>query len=536
MKSLLLTLGHNSSAILVKDGQVVAGYENERLTGIKSDSHFPIEAIEALGYIGGVDNVYVTHWAPSGHLDSMSAKHWHPHRFEDTPIRTLTPEVSHHDTHIAGAQAYAGHNFPYNVGRTIGLVVDGFGTLGEHISIYELTSRSERRLIRRVHGYNTSLGLWYQYATAFMGMKMHEDEYKLLGYEVHVNPDDAHVLDMMAISRAADLLSDMQVSVYGSKFDPAYELNALQNVREAIFSHLHSICIRFNIEDPTKFESRAILAYYVQAVLERTIVGLLQDYPFHHLICSGGVFYNVKLNNVLLKITNGFICVNPLAGDQGNALGLYAIDHPEFEHDEMCIGKRMLYNVGTVDGLYVMNENEAYDYAHSRIRTTGYVNLVRGAMEFGPRALCNTSTLAIPTPGNVGMINKANDRNTVMPMAPAMTMRMYDRYFENIGHVWKSYRHMVIAMDYVHRPMPHLEGVAHGYTRPTQRWTGRPQVVPDTDVRMHALIEDIGHPIINTSFNYHGKPIAYSMSSIIDNHMLQFRRDNTFRTVVIKNA
>ena len=39
MKSLLITLGHNSSAIFV-DGDTLIGYEEERLTGIKSDSQF----------------------------------------------------------------------------------------------------------------------------------------------------------------------------------------------------------------------------------------------------------------------------------------------------------------------------------------------------------------------------------------------------------------------------------------------------------------------------------------------------------------
>jgi len=45
MKVLVLSLGHNSSAILVEDGHIVAGYEEERLSGIKADSTFPQMAI-----------------------------------------------------------------------------------------------------------------------------------------------------------------------------------------------------------------------------------------------------------------------------------------------------------------------------------------------------------------------------------------------------------------------------------------------------------------------------------------------------------
>jgi len=43
---------------------------------------------------------------------------------------------------------------------------------------------------------------------------------------------------------------------------------------------------------------------------------------------------------------------------------------------------------------------------------------VSGNMEFGPRALCNTSTLSLPYAENVEIINSLNKRNTVMPMAP----------------------------------------------------------------------------------------------------------------------
>ena len=46
-KSLLLTLGHNSSAIFIDDNCVI-GYEEERLTGIKADSQFLIMLLQRL--------------------------------------------------------------------------------------------------------------------------------------------------------------------------------------------------------------------------------------------------------------------------------------------------------------------------------------------------------------------------------------------------------------------------------------------------------------------------------------------------------
>jgi len=166
----------------------------------------------------------------------------------------------------------------------------------------------------------------------------------------------------------------------------------------------------------------------------------------------------------------------------------------------------------------------------------GFVNLVRGGMEFGPRAMCNTSTLAMPTKQIVDRINRANDRNTVMPMAPVMVREMYDDLFCHSDKLWHSEHHMITAMEYAEDPPEDWLGVAHQYRRPYHHFTGRPQVTLPTDWFMNDLIHSLGHPLINTSFNFHGWPIAFDMPSIIDNHRAQRTRDNAFHTVVIRNV
>lgn len=535
MKNLLLTLGHNSSAIMIEDGQIQWGYETERVTGVKSDSRFPHAVFD---FVGGFrpDMLYVTHWAPNGLLSSMSTKHWDKWCFDRVPIRTLSIDVSHHDTHMAAALAYAGPNFPKH--KAYGLVVDGFGTFGEHFSVYDL-SGPKPRLVKRTHGYGTSLGLWYQYATAFMGLKMHEDEYKLLGYEVHLHDSDYLVSQVGAdaMMYGSEWLDAMNRSIYGSKYDPLYDITALANVKFKIFEHLTAVCKRYKIDDPSSFAGRSLLSFYVQAVLETVVKTVVKTIGARHLLVSGGCFYNVKLNKVLLDQIEGQFCAFPLAGDQGNALGLYAIDHPEFQiGNDLCWGRRQLKDVGAVPGLTVTDESTALDMVRDKLRKVGYVNLVRGGMEFGPRALCHTSTLAIPTTEVVAKINAANDRNTVMPMAPVMTMGMYSKMFENTNRVHKSHAHMICAMEYVEHPLPEMLGVAHEYMRPYHHHTGRPQVIGPDDPFMIRLLNQIGHPLINTSFNFHGQPIALGMESIIKNHMMQHQRDNSFTTVVIQNV
>jgi predicted NodU family carbamoyl transferase len=537
MKSLLLTLGHNSSAVMVEDGEVLWGYETERVTGTKSDSRFPKAVLDHaklfdLDY--KPDNVYVSHWSPAGNLFSMSPKHWDPAEFSGVPIRSLDPDMTHHDAHMAGAVCYAGPHFPY--GRnTFGVVVDGFGIYGEHFSIYRLIDRTKPQLIERVHGYGTSLGLWYQYATAFMGMKMHEDEYKLLGYEVHVTDSDRAIVDMLVDTKVTEWLDDMSRSVYGSEFDPAYNLDALAAAKDSIFRHLNDVCRVLKIDDPSSYAGRCSLAYYVQAVLEGIVLRKVEKLGAHHLILSGGCFYNVKLNKRLLDEIDGMLCVYPLAGDQGNGIGLYAADNPSFRFPRnLNWGRRKLTSMGVVQNLHVVDEAVGLVRMQELIEAFGYANLVRGDMEFGPRALCNTSTLAIPTMTNVRDINHMNDRNTVMPMAPVVTEGMYHEMFERADHVWRSQYHMIVAMEYREYPAENVLGVSHEYNGPRHHHTGRPQVT--SDPFMSHLLRHFRGPLINTSFNYHGMPIALGMDSIIKNHTMQLKRNSNIHTVVIQNA
>jgi predicted NodU family carbamoyl transferase len=533
MRALLLTLGHNSSAIMVNDHRVVWGYETERITGVKSDSSFP-RAVLDMATSPKPDMVYVTHWAPDGLLSSMSAKHWDPSYFDGIPIRTIGNGMSHHDTHIHAAACYAGNMFTAK-SDTYGVVIDGFGTYGEHFSIYKFEFDGPK-LVKRYHGYDTSLGLWYQYSTAFMGMKMHEDEYKLLGYEVHVSEEDAVTLHFEALTIAADFIERMGKSVYKSEFDPIYNLSALTSIKERVFTVLLGVCKRVGIMDPTTFESRCKLAYLVQKVLENVVTTVLAQVPYTNLLLSGGVFYNVKLNKVLLDNVPGQLCIYPLAGDQGNAVGLYSADNLAFEFPpDLNWGLRQLHDVGHVPNLMVVDESRAADLILDMLKAVGYVNLVRGNMEFGPRAMCNTSTLALPRLDVVEAINAANDRNTVMPMAPVMTRLMYLRLFERTDHLWRSESHMITAMEFKDPPGRDMLGITHGYMWPYRHFTGRPQVVSNTDALMTQILNAVGHPLINTSFNFHGKPIPLGMDRVIENHMMQLRRNPKFFTVVIKN-
>ena len=537
MSALLVTLGHNSSAIAVDDidgvATIICGYEEERLSGIKSDSHFPEQAItKCLAQIHP-DKAYVTHWSTDGSLDNMSRKHWQAERLDGMKIISLSRGFTHHDSHAYAAACFAGPSFPTE--NSWVMVIDGFGNFGEHLSIYHHT-KSGPKLKTRYYGYGTSLGLMYQYATAYLGLKMHEDEYKLLGYEVHADKITREVLMIEAEGIADKMLHKMK-TVMVDAFDPLIRLDALPAVQKHWIDIFDKIGKKYNLPHPHSTEGRAAYAFLIQSILECCVIMTTMKIDPDNLIVSGGVFYNVRLNYWLNGLVPGKFCVYPLAGDQGNAIGLYAKHNPSFVFpDNMNWGHRNLASekdlFKDIPGLYVVDtDDEALTIMNVALLDIGYVNLVRGSMEFGPRALCNTSTISLPHMSCVERINHANGRNTVMPMAPVMTRGLYDEIFLAGNKVHKSEKYMVVSLDYKPEYGPRLSGAAHLY--PDGSYTGRPQVI-DEDPLMESLIRDHG-VLINTSFNIHGSPIVYGMKEVIQSHCSQIEVDNSFITVVVRN-
>ena len=492
MKSLVLTLGHNSSAVVIEDGHILGGYENERITGIKSDSQFPRQAIDELkkqiDLVGC--NIYVSHWFLNGELPKDDIKHWDPDYihtyFSDSPIYSHTPKCTHHDGHMWSAEVFVGEDFPDH--HT--LVVDGFGTHGECISVYYNRDR-----IVRYYGFHQSVGLLYQYATDFCGMKMHQDEYKMLGYETLISTLD---VDIDQLNYIIDYVDNFFDTTQGNHKET--DLTWLSYTKEVVHGHLNKFILHIETQYYKKFginEIRILISYYVQRHLENVISGIVKGLNPTNLVVSGGVFYNVKLNSLLCDMVLGKFSVMPLAGDQGAGLGVYEYYNQDLIWPEHLFwGKRSL----------LRNEDDIC----KNLYQNGMVNLIRGSMEFGPRALGNTSTLAIPIMENVNKINKMNNRTTIMPMALVVTEEQAQDLFVDIDKVHKSLEYMVMARDF--KPGKHigLEGGALFYPH-QMKWTCRPQIT--TDSTLIDLLNTFG-PLINTSANYHGQPIVFSMDQI----------------------
>ena len=565
---LLISLGHNSSAIFVDNSdpqqQEIIGYEQERLSGIKADSQFPRDAINEITKHVSSNKfrgccVLISHWFNFG--PHLTANKYITQNDIDwlryicgSDIHMCERGFTHHDAHAYSAyEFFKYHKSNYDVkGPIMCLVVDGFGNNGEILSLYTIDEIKGISLVRRVYGYDASLGLMYQYATAFVGMKENQDEYKFLGYEAHideyVDKQQLDTIDHLIETQKEQLIKWFDTHSKEPEYYPSNDVidfKLLNKVREdwnEVFTDvLKSIGFK---SDKTCFAARCIIAYYIQQLCERTLVAWLNDnYNPENLIVAGGVFYNVKLNQVLCeKCTQKLFSVMPLAGDQGAAIGMYAkYCNRQFEFGNLCWGKRNFYNI---EKLVKQKQDKNTRLVYAKIKSSvelenvqeniarliadnNIVNLVIGNMEFGPRALCHTSTLFLPTSENIHCNNVMNGRNEVMPCAPVCTRDNAGELFtcdSKLDSVVGSDKYMICTHTYAKPYSNHYGGVMH--KKPLEdSFTGRPQIVDTCEFVYEVLdlVEQITDykAIVNTSFNVHGRPIAFDTISILQNYEYQ---------------
>lgn len=624
---LALSLGHNSSVVLAKStGDILTGYEEERLTKAKSDSSFPINALtKCLEKITNntpkhkpvILNIGISHWFNS-HIQNSTWNRYYidierfVEKFFDfrstiVIIKRVETSFNHHSLHLDSIRPFIEANISseqkeiYSDKKTIVYVADGFGnqeevmTMREYDSLNAYLKGDSIYKESKLSNLNYSLGLMYQYVTSSVGMKENQDEYKFLGYESYIQN----------VVTNKNLL-DSKIDTLVNKFDAAYNvdnwselynyhsaqssthntpinLDKLAKVKSFYHEFAKQTIAEFNLDDMLFFDSyskdskrsqRILMGYILQQSVEKIVVNIFKNYlDTHNILVVGGLFYNVKLNNRLMTSSKNLYCVMPLAGDQGCTIGIldnFLRDqyHRKLKLEKLNFGSRsdtsfiftpdyirtitndilrvndMTMSKEQIDHVIeytIKNTNFKVDIddIYKKLENdSGIVNLVYSGLEFGPRALCFTTSLARPTVKNVEIINDLNDRDTVMPMAPVM-LKKNDTYFfdaKEVCRVVGSDRYMILT--YVYKPELNNKydiygGVMHkvqGEKFDTEtRFSGRPQFLyqkEDNPVVFELLQKldqniDNGKALINTSYNVHGTPIVYDSKDAVDNFVYQ---------------
>lgn len=566
-KYLLITLGHGASAVFIGTDGVTIGYEQERLDGIKSSSAFPHDAIcEIIKHIG-ISTLrdcvtFVSHWFnTSEKLQSCNyeSKYITSDNFDflksfSKDIIFVDDKFTHHDAHAFSACLFFKHHFEikhfdllsqHNNSKKIHTIVaDGFGNNEEVISIYENIGDNHAtnlKLIKRVYGFENSLGLMYQYATSFCGMKENQDEYKFLGYEAHIDKcistEQLATLNYLIDLNVTNLIRGIKSDSKPHKTDDLIDKNKLMSVKDNWWTTFSRVLSTFGFTDCSTFTSRTVIAYFIQKSIEDVLGKIISMYNIDNIIVTGGIFYNVKLNNIILKSVKGLFSVMPLAGDQGAAFGMYnkyIIDNnirDIINFKNLCIGKRTFRGIKerlkNYDKAFVDYKSKAVvDEIVALLKRGEIVNIVTGDMEFGPRALCNTTSLFLPTLNLVNENNRNNNRNEVMPCAPVIKIENGGEFFDHkeLERVVGSDQYMICTHRYMIDINDENAGAAHNETL-SKFYSGRPQLISSNhivwDILNQLEHEGVTKILVNTSFNAHGKPIAFDTTSIVENYEYQ---------------
>jgi predicted NodU family carbamoyl transferase len=564
--ALMITLGHNSSAVYF-DGEKAIGYEEERINRVKSSSAYPRLSLEELVRqvsIAPGSYVFVSHWFDKLDFDTETNKYFDKQHFDAFVEKyalkkvLLSEEFTHHDAHAWSVVSFFRDKLTTKQAGLVSagdklhvIAADGFGNSQEVFSVYELDandSAAKPKLVERYHGYDYSLGLMYQYATSYCGMKENQDEYKFLGYETRVasvlSPGSLDRLHRFAKGKA-NLMFDAMTTRPDGRHKNWKTNSGLANF-DVLFATKKSWNDHFEevmtavAPGVSGRDLRVVVGHYIQELIEEVLLKMIERHSVKHLALSGGIFYNVKLNNRALSKVPGLFCVVPLAGDQGCGIGMYEAFaghfawgdlkwgiRPSFENWRSNLTPAELAKYGEHIKYYSSSEKAvAIADTVAALEKNELVNVVKSRMEYGPRALCSTTTLSIPTTSNVEIINDINERDTVMPMAPVMLVDAQADFFDTnqAERVVGSDRFMILTYNYKSPDLRNYGGVSHKYPL-AEVWSGRPQFVEPNDEFMTAVLKGVyskSKALINTSFNAHGRPIVYAADSVLDSFKFEF--------------
>lgn len=559
-KSFLITLGHNSSVIFYDGENSPIGYEEERLSGKKSDSSYPIKSINKIIEIVGEEyikgsKVYISHWFDVFKTSEFPNKYFNFGHFHydfvakySLIVKSVNDKFTHHDAHAYSGLAFLKYSTDEYMNMDMHhLVIDGFGNCGEVISLYK-QKEGNLELIKRVTGYMNSLGLFYQYATSYCGMKENQDEYKFLGYESKIkytlDKENIRLLDKLIEGNVNMFVNRifLEENIFTNEKEIYLDVENLYKVRKYWYTIFDVVLNTVSEYQKGSDECRTVIGYFAQNVLEKVVLFFIRPYNVKNITCTGGCFMNVKLNNTILQNIQGKICVNPLCGDQGAAIGLYAYsNNNNFNFSDLCWGVRQMqyeYKIvqhalqnNPIDNvIFVSDEIEFKTILSNLLIGNNIVNVIKGNMEFGPRALCNTSTIAKPSKENVAYINKINNRNDVMPMAPVISESASRLFIDNneLDRVIGSNKFMIMAHTVENDFIIYNRGVCH--IKPDLgTYTCRPQIINEDNYMYDVLDNTDCTCLINTSFNTHGTPILYSLNDVLQDFHKQKFLDNENR-------
>ena len=520
---------HDSSACIVRDGEVLFAVAEERLSRVKHDAGFPALSIRAcldfarvrpseldfvcqgwsrprVGFLHDLSD-FTSGKRPVDARAVLNASRyflgmWHQRGGENQfrqifgPTKARFRFVDHHVAHAISAYSFSGFD------EAAVLILDGRGA-------WEATSLWHGRAGNLEHVWTipwpNSLGLFYAQFTQYLGFQPYSDEWKVMGLapygDAGINLREFIVPDDNPYRVATRLLM-------GRDSAPSAAIEAHLGPKRAPESEIDS--------------RHKNLAFAVQDACEQAMITLARAAVAKtgcwDLCLAGGVALNSKANGKILAAgLVDRIFIQPAAGDDGVCLGAALAPYLDAGGKLPVRKMRHAYlgsessdaEIEKVLQTYKLRPARAADpaaRAAEMLANGKIVGWFQGRMEFGPRALGSRSILADPRDPemNAKVNNAVKFREWWRPFAPSMLAEVAGEYLESstdspfmvlTAQVKPEKRNVIPSVT-------HVDGSA------------RPQTV-ERDVNplywrlIHEFGQRTGVPVVmNTSFNLRGEPIV----------------------------
>ena len=536
-----ITIGHNGSACLFNDSEIIFHIEEERLSRVKYDS-MPFLAIDlCYKYTGFIDHLAISHVS-----DNLPYDDWSGDTIYTAYIRKKQPKKEF-STHFFGSNHHRSH--AATAFRNSGfqdcavIVVDGAGSMItpqeiHHASAWEVesiwTATNPCGLTRRYINYgsnescNTQMqddtGNEIQISDAHGIVKSYEAVTTFLGF----HPIEAGKI--MGLSPYGKENLDIKIS--NGRFNNRAFIQPGFPATNHIFFDLESDIgqHRENTEwhkDPLKISDyHKDLAYAVQKSAEERVIMLIEktlDITGKDKIAMGGGFaLNCVANyKYLKKFPHVKFYHEPNANDSGNCIGISRMIYSEITNDTVVYPLTSLYLGPVVENRYDESYLENFEVVNSTtpevaklIFENKIVAIFQGRSESGPRALGNRSILFNPTVNNgKDLINEVKHREWFRPFAGSCLLDHAKEWFDMANLEESPF--MMYAVDVLADKRAQIPAIVH------EDGTCRVQTVTwHQNTNFYRLIDEFfklsGVPILfNTSFNLAGDPLCETLKDAL---------------------
>ncbi len=557
---------HDAAAALLVDGMLIAATEEERFTRKKHDSSFPQHSINFCLKSAGItanDLDYVVFYEkplvkferilqttlsqfPASwgvFRESMvtwfDQKLWIKSQLQ-TQIGVPASKilfVEHHLTHAASAM------FCSPCDEAAVLTIDGVGewttaSMGKATAKWNGSGENRINLSHELR-FPHSLGLLYSAFTAYLGFRVNNGEYKVMGMAPYGKPRYLdEVYKVVKVDNDGGLVLNMDYfsfhhstqHTYNQKFIDLFGPNrAAESEFYTETTHPRKDHPQWNNAVAAENQKYADIAASIQLVTEEIILKMAhaahRETGSKNLVMAGGVALNSTANGRVMRespFENVFI--QPAAGDSGGAIGaaLYVyhviLGHPrkftlehaywgaEYPESQMAEAiQKAGFRCERFD-----DDEQLLDRAVDTLLDNRIIGWYRGRFEWGPRALGHRSIIADPRREEMKEIvnTKIKFREPFRPFAPVVLEERVSEYFTT-PNLDKQYppRYMLMVSGIPEDKWDKIQAVCH-------MGTGRLQSVREEwNSAYYRLLKKFdqatGVPVLlNTSYNLRGEPIV----------------------------